>query len=529
MNPNDLYLPKGKLLYSRNEFTEWCEKLQAKEHPTKLSGFDIKTITAAKLKRFMDPALFYYKFHKKCEFFGNALELIDCNWSQNHPPHFLPIAPEPNDIIQPTETTAPETTKENRTNESNSEKLLHILGDIDNYPFLYANDSIVFDEAIEIINELVPTVDGAIEEAGHIIAYRPFVEVNNEEIRSLAIGSISEEAGRRDTKIVKKGAEKPGVQNFDEITRNLEVVFDIAVEGSSGEILKEKAGGFGRIIETTNRGSNGENPEKAAEHLEAIPESSSRRSSVENLDKIARSLEATVDIAAEGSSGEIPKEQAGDFELIIETKDRGSGDENPDDAAEHRKATDDTIAKGSSDEITEENFSSKSVAVTVLSKTEANINDSKIVEISSIEIAQKKHRGRPKGKVLSAIGLLIGRVSKKINKNYNNATLTAFINLDIKLRIEIIIMWVTKTSDIMATVMDKSYKITTADIREKLPDSLMDDENFHCVYEYFEKAAIQNLKQAINKKKKIDIHLSNLFKKSNFELYPMRLVFDILS
>ncbi|XP_074112958.1 uncharacterized protein LOC141536379 [Cotesia typhae] len=368
---------------------------------------------------------FFYSF--RINQLGNALELIDCNWSHNHPPHVLPIAPEPNDIIQPTETTAPETTEENRTNESHSDKLLRILDDIDNYPFLYANDSIVFDEAIEIINDLIPTVDGAIEKAGGTIAYRPLVEVNNEEIRLLDTGSISEEAERPTTKTVKEGAERPVIKNLDEATKSLEVVFDIAAEGSSGEIPKETAGGFGEIIETTHRRSNGENPEKAAEHLEAITERSSR-SIVENLNKIARSLKATVDIPAEGSSGEIPKEQAGDFELIIEIRDRGSD--------ENREASDDTTAKGSSDEITEHKISRKSVAVAVLSKTVANnVDDSKIVEISTIEIAKKKPRGRPKGKVLSAIGLPIGRASKKINKNNHNATLTAFINLDIKFQI----------------------------------------------------------------------------------------------
>lgn len=108
---------------------------------------------------------------------------------------------------------------------------------------------------------------------------------------------------------------------------------------------------------------------------------------------------------------------------------------------------------------------------------------------------------------MSAIGLPIRRASKKINKNNHNATLTAFINLGIKFQIEMIIKWVIKTSDLMDTIMDKSHKITTADIREELPDSLMDDEvNFHCIYEYFEKAAIQNLKQAINKKKNLDLH-----------------------
>lgn len=73
MNPIDSYLPKGKLFYSYDEFTEWCNKLKANEHPTKLSSFDIKTITAAKLKRFMDPALHFYKFHKKCKFFGEFI------------------------------------------------------------------------------------------------------------------------------------------------------------------------------------------------------------------------------------------------------------------------------------------------------------------------------------------------------------------------------------------------------------------------------------------------------------------------
>lgn len=107
---------------------------------------------------------------------------------------------------------------------------------------------------------------------------------------------------------------------------------------------------------------------------------------------------------------------------------------------------------------------------------------------------------------MTAIGLPVKRVLKKNTTDHDNSTLNSFINLSVKNQIKKILGWVIRTHDIIDKVINKYQKITITDIREKLPDSLLDDEvNFHCVYEYFEKAAIHKLKQTINKKKTFEI------------------------
>lgn len=61
---NDLYLPKGTL-FSLAKLEQWLKQWEAHEYPSKLSSFDIKTIKAASLKRYLDPDLKYYKIIKK--------------------------------------------------------------------------------------------------------------------------------------------------------------------------------------------------------------------------------------------------------------------------------------------------------------------------------------------------------------------------------------------------------------------------------------------------------------------------------
>lgn len=95
----------------------------------------------------------------------------------------------------------------------------------------------------------------------------------------------------------------------------------------------------------------------------------------------------------------------------------------------------------------------KEVTVAVLNKEINSSESSKVLDIESIKIIKNKPKGRPRGKVLSPIGLPI----VKINNSIGNIVVNAFIELDSGDQVEVILGWISKFSDIN-NILNKTKK-----------------------------------------------------------------------
>ncbi|XP_057320540.1 putative uncharacterized protein DDB_G0282133 [Microplitis mediator] len=510
MNVDNVHLPIGSLFFTYSDYECWFTKLQKNEEPTRISSFDTKTIAGARLKKNMNPNLKKYKLHYICEFgmkfkskgktsrrtsskkidcpfffkflinkTGDALELKSCNWIHNHPSGVLQI--DKNAKTQEENVDVHELTEEtiNKTvdNDSYLNNTNDLLNHLDDLSFIYADD---YNDVIE--------EDGI----GDLVSDKVYDVVAGKIVR--VISGIPEI-------IVRNSNNKIEVNNnnynnipeyFDNLKENgLVLTTVIPSEISNNNNINSNVdgtdGGNNNKIEVNNNNDNKNCPRD----LEKRRENDLALTTVNPGEILSiNNINANVNVTDDDNNNKI--------EII-----NNNNNDSPKDFDNEEENNSASFAV-----VSNETKKTENTSITVLSTIHYQHTNSlkkkNITDINSINMPKISTKGRPKGKVLSAIGLPIPKNNKRNQKNFKN--LTSFINLSVMDQTTIILGWIVD-SDLVKDVLNKKKKVSLNDLHESFPDSLVDDEvNLNIIHEYLEKPVIKRLNYVIIKKRQLNYY-----------------------